>query len=189
MAFAGYGGFLLVAFGWRTLQMKRKSGDWSWRKPISRADAVGETLCTLGCSLTLAAPALALAGRVDPIGIDRLALRRVGSVACLVSGTAIALSAQRHLAEEWRVGVEASDSLVTTGPFSRVRNPFYVGCFLASAGVLIAVPSSVSLAGFLLHIAAAEVIVRAVEEPVLARAHGAEFVRYTQRTGRFLPTG
>jgi protein-S-isoprenylcysteine O-methyltransferase Ste14 len=84
-------------------------------------------------------------------------------------------------------GIEASDSLVTSGQFARVRNPFYLGCFLASASVFIAVPSAVALAGVALHIAAAEIILRGVEEPILAQAHGAEFSSYKQRTGRFLP--
>ncbi len=95
--------------------------------------------------------------------------------------------AQRHLAEEWRAGVEASDTLVTAGPFVRIRNPFYLGCFLASASVLLAVPSTVALVGPVLHMAAAEIIVRGVEEPILARAHGTAFSNYKQRTGRFLP--
>jgi len=99
----------------------------------------------------------------------------------------LAIWAQRHLAEEWRAGVEASDTLVTAGPFTRIRNPFYLGCFLASASVLAAVPSTVALAGLALHRAAAEIIVRGVEEPILAQAHGTAFSNYKQRTGRFLP--
>lgn len=83
--------------------------------------------------------------------------------------------------------MEASASLVTAGPFAPVRNPFYLGCFLASASVAAAVPSPVALIGLSLHIAAAEIIVRGVEEPILGQAHGDDFLRYKQRTGRFLP--
>jgi len=77
--------------------------------------------------------------------------------------------------------------LVTAGLFARIRNPFYLGCFLASASVLIALPSTVALAGLVLHIAAAEIIVCGVEESILAQAHGTAFANYKQRTGRFLP--
>ena len=186
LALAGYCGFLTTTFGWRTLQTKRATGESRWREPVSRTDAIGETVCVTGCVLSLMAP-LAMAGAARPLGTDWPAAQGVLSVTTLGLGTVLAMWAQRHLAGEWRAGVEASDSLVTSGPFARVRNPFYLGCILASASVVVGVPSAVSVAGLALHIAAAEIIVRGVEEPILARAHGADFSNYRQRTGRFLP--
>jgi protein-S-isoprenylcysteine O-methyltransferase Ste14 len=187
LALVGYGGFLTATFGWRTLQTKRATGETRWREPISHTDAVGETVCVAGCLLSLVAPALAMGGVVRPLSGHWLIGRGFVSITALGLGTALAISAQRHLAGEWRAGVEASESLVTTGPFARVRNPFYVGCMLASASVVMVVPSPVALAGLALHIAAAEIIVRGVEEPILAQAHGVEFSTYKERTGRFLP--
>lgn len=187
LALGGYGGFLAATFGWRTLQTKRSAGESRWRKPISVTDAIGESVCVTGCVLSLIAPPLAMAGVVRPLRTEWLAAQGLLSMTTLGAGTVLATWAQRHLAEQWRAGVEASDSLVTSGPFVSVRNPFYLGCALASASVLVAVPSTVALAGFALHIAAAEIIVRGVEEPVLARAHGAEFLSYEQRTRRFMP--
>lgn len=145
-------------------------------------------MCLTGRLLSLIAPPLAMAGAVRPIRTEWFTARGVISVTTLGLGAVLAIWAQRHLAGEWRAGVEASDSLITSGPFARVRNPFYLGCFFASASVLVAVSSAVALAGLALHIAAAEVIVRGVEEPILAQAHGAEFSSYKQRTGRFLLT-
>jgi protein-S-isoprenylcysteine O-methyltransferase Ste14 len=183
----GYAGFLTAAFGWRTLAAKRSRGESGWREPVSRLDAFGETTCAVGCLATLLAPPLAAAGVVGQV-TDRWPLPRgAAAVTLLAAGTVVAMWAQRHLAGEWRAGVEASESLVTTGPFARVRNPFYVGCFLAAASVLVAVPSTTALIGLVLHLVAAEVIVRKVEEPILSTAHGAAFARYRQRTGRFLP--
>lgn len=187
VALVGYGGFLTATFGWRTLQTKRATGETGWREPISRTDVIGETVCVTGCLLTLISPPLAMAGAVRPAPTERPAAQGFASVTTLGLGTALAMWAQSHLAGEWRAGVEASDSLVDTGPFALVRNPFYVGCALASASVLIAVPSWIALAGFALQIAAAEIIVRGVEEPILAQAHGADFSSYKQRTGRFVP--
>jgi protein-S-isoprenylcysteine O-methyltransferase Ste14 len=187
VALVGYGGFLTATFGWRTLQTKRATGETRWREPISRTDAIGETVCVTGCFLSLIAPPLAMAGAVRPLRTEWLAAQGFVSVTTLGLGTVLAIWAQRHLAEEWTAGVEASESLVTSGPFARIRNPFYLGCALASASVLVAVPSAVALAGLALHIAAAEIIVRGVEEPILAQAHGADFASYKQRTGRFLP--
>ena len=187
LALVGYAGFLTATFGWATLRTKRATGESRWREPVSRTDAIGETVCVIGCFLSLIAPALAMAGAVRPLRTEWLAAQGLVSIIMLGLGTVLAIWAQRHLAGEWRAGVEASDSLVTAGPFARVRNPFYLGCFLASASVLAAVPSAVALAGLALHIAAAEIIVRGVEEPILAEAHGADFSSYKQRTGRFLP--
>jgi protein-S-isoprenylcysteine O-methyltransferase Ste14 len=187
LALVGYSGFLTGTFGWRTLQTKLSTGESRWRQPISRTDAVGETMCLTGCVLSLLAPSLAMVGTVRPIRTQWSAAQGIMSVTSLGLGTLLAIRAQHHLAGEWTAGVEASDSLVTSGPFARVRNPFYLGCFFASASVFIAVPSAVALAGLALHIAAAEIIVRCVEEPILAQAHGAEFSSYKQRTGRFLP--
>ncbi len=186
-ALAGYGGFLTATFGWRTLQTKRTSGESRWREPVSRTDAVGETACVVGCLLSLAGPALVITGLVEPLPVRWPAAQGLVSAATFSLGTSLAVWAQRHLADEWRAGVEASASLVTAGPFAWIRNPFYLGCFLASGAVLIAVPSPAALAGLALHIAAAEIIVRGVEEPILARTHGPDFTSYKERTGRFLP--
>jgi protein-S-isoprenylcysteine O-methyltransferase Ste14 len=134
-----------------------------------------------------ATPAQAGTGEVRPFRADWPVARGFASMATLGFGTVVAVWAQRYLAEQWRTGVEASDSLVTSGPFARVRNPFYVGCFLASASVFTAVPSLVALAGLALHVVAAEIIVRGVEEPILDQAHGADCSSYKQRAGRFLP--
>lgn len=187
LALVGYSGFLAATFGWRTLQTKRATGESRWREPISRTDTIGETLCAAGCLFSLIAPPLAITGVVRPVPTDWPTAQGIGFAVTLSLGTTLAVWAQRHLAEEWRAGVEASDTLVTAGPFARIRNPFYLGCFLASASVLIALPSTLTLAGLLLHITAAEIIVRGVEEPILAQAHGTAFSNYKQRTGRFLP--
>jgi len=187
-ALVGYSTFLSVLFGWRTVEAKRRTGESAWRKPISRTDAVGETLWAAACGVTLAAPLLALTHVVDPSSLGAAGLRLVVTIVALTAAIALGLWAQHHLASEWRAGIEASASLVTTGPFARVRNPFYLACLVASAGVAAAVPSILSLSGVVLHVVASEVIVRGVEEPVLARAHGEAFQRYRRQTGRFLPS-
>ena len=128
-----------------------------------------------------------MTGAVRPLRTEWATAQGIGFAVTLGLGTTLAIWAQRHLAEEWRAGVEASDTLVTAGPFARIRNPLYLGCFLASASVLVALPSTVALAGLVLHIAAAQIIRRGVEEPILARAHGTAFSNYKQQTGRFLP--
>lgn len=130
----GYPAFLLATFGWRTWQTKRAIGESRWRKPVSRVDVIGETVCLTGCVLSIVAP-LALAGAVRPLAIGWPVVRGLTGTVVLGLGISLGIWAQRQLGDEWRAGVEASDSLVTAGPFARVRNPFYLGCFLASASV------------------------------------------------------
>jgi len=188
VAVTGYTLFIAVAFGWRSIRSRRASGDWGWRSPVSSADRLGEWLCAAGCLLSFVAPLVPLVPVVDGLAMTEGREARVAaSMSATLAGTLVAGWAQRHLADQWRAGVEASAVIVTSGPFRYVRNPFYLGCFLASGGVLVAVPSAAALAGLCLHVVAAEVIVRRVEEPVLAAAHPRVFGEYVAATGRFLP--
>lgn len=188
VALFSYGGFLLATFGWRAVLSRRgRGGGLSVRKPVSAADATGEITCLVGCLLSLLAPLFAMMDVVLPVSTTWPAIQGLVSVAVGASGVTVAIAAQRHLGSSWRTGVEASSTLVTSGPFAWVRNPFYVGWFLAAAAVVVAVPSLVASAGFILHVIAAHVIVRAVEEPVLTGAHGTQYLRYKRRTGRFVP--
>lgn len=183
----GYGGFLAYAFGWRSGRLREVLGSSPWRRPVSAVDAVGETLCVAGCAGTLLAPVLSIAGVVDPVWTGWPVARGLVGAAGVALGAAVALAAQRGLAAQFRFGVEASAVLVTSGWYARVRNPFYSGWVLAAAGVAVAVPSVPAAAGLVLHLVAAEILVRRVEEPLLLAAHGASFRRYVERSGRFLP--
>lgn len=76
--------------------------------------------------------------------------------------------------------------LVTTGPYRRVRHPFYVAAALAVAGVSLAAASwSLALAGGLVVILL--VVRTAREEELLAERFGDEYCDYAGRTGRFFP--
>ena len=48
-------------------------------------------------------------------------------------------------------------------------------------------PNALALAAWLALIAAVEIQVRLVEEPYLARTHGAAYADSARRTGRFVP--
>lgn len=183
----GYGAFLGYVLGWRSRRVGAQLGASPWRRPVSAADAVGETVCVVACACTLLAPLLDIAGVVEARWTGWAAARGLVAAGSMGLGATVAIAAQRQLAGQWRAGVEASAELVTTGPFSRVRNPFYSGWVLVAAGVAVAVPSVVAVVGAALHVAAVEVIVRWVEEPLLGDAHGADYRRYVERTGRFLP--
>ncbi|WP_222709264.1 hypothetical protein [Nonomuraea sp. C10] len=56
-----------------------------------------------------------------------------------------------------------------------------------AAGLAAMVPNLISLAALVLAVVAIELQVRAVEEPYLRRVHGAAYLWYAARVGRFLP--
>lgn len=88
----------------------------------------------------------------------------------------------------WRIGVAADErtELVTSGIYARVRNPIFT-CVLATVvGFCLMWPTAAMLAGFALLWLAIELQVRRVEEPHLARVHGAAWAEYCRHTGRYL---
>jgi protein-S-isoprenylcysteine O-methyltransferase Ste14 len=58
---------------------------------------------------------------------------------------------------------------------------------LAAAGLLMMVPNLFSAAAFASLFAGVEMHVRRIEEPYLARVHGARYLSYGRVVGRFLP--
>ena len=81
-----------------------------------------------------------------------------------------------------------SDPVTAThGLHARVRNPGLTGIVLATAGLLLMVPTLVGVLAAVLVVAAVQIQVRGVREPGLARRHGEAYDAYAARTGRFLP--
>jgi protein-S-isoprenylcysteine O-methyltransferase Ste14 len=58
---------------------------------------------------------------------------------------------------------------------------------LATLGLLLLVPTLVSLLAVVALVVAVEIQVRLVEEPYLAATHGTAYLRYAASAGRFLP--
>jgi protein-S-isoprenylcysteine O-methyltransferase Ste14 len=58
---------------------------------------------------------------------------------------------------------------------------------VATAGLLLVVPTLVGVLAAVLVVVAVQVRVRAVREPGLALTHGEAYAAYAARTGRFLP--
>lgn len=113
----------------------------------------------------------------------------LAGAALAFAGIAGALLAQLSMGDSWRVGVDASERtrLVTDGLFAWIRNPIFSFIGLSLAGLLLLVPSALSLLAVLLTVLGIETQVRAVEEPYLLDTHGEPYARYAGRVGRFLP--
>jgi len=175
--------FLLVAFGLRSLLQWRRTGSTGF---VGLREGAGALERAAGGLLA----AVMLLGPVAPwVGSPLWSRGHVLGAVLAVLGIVATLVAQLQMGDSWRIGVDASErtALVTTGLFSRVRNPIFTAMLLSSLGLALVAPTALALALPPLLLLALEVQVRRVEEPHLLRVHGADYRAWAERTGRFLP--
>jgi protein-S-isoprenylcysteine O-methyltransferase Ste14 len=184
--------WLLTAFVVRTAVQVHRHGDTGIRlhagPPLSAGwwAKLGFVVSVVAVGI---APALAAAGVVPLVeALDRAAVAWTGGLAA-AAGIALTLVAQLAMGASWRIGVDPAErtALVTTGPFATVRNPIFSTMVLTAAGLTLLAPTVPGLVGTAVLVAAVELQVRAVEEPYLARRHGAAYTAYAARSGRFVP--
>ncbi len=114
------------------------------------------------------------------------ALRWIAAVAA-VAGLAMTIECWRRMGKDWRMDIsDEHTALITDGPFRRVRHPIYAFSILimVATAVVLPTPSMIALAA--LHLSLMNIKARN-EEAHLARMHGDAWLRYVERTGRFLP--
>lgn len=186
-----YAVFAVAAFGWRTWVQRRRTGDSGLR--LAATPGTLQWWAKLGFIAALlagvAAPVAGLAG-LDPIGVLDHDSFRVAGLATAVVGIVATVAAQAQMGSSWRVGVDPTEhtGLVTTGIFSKVRNPIFTAMLFTAVGCALLVGNAVAVLGLVALVAALAVQVRLVEEPYLRATHGREFEDYAARTGRFLPS-
>lgn len=191
-ALGAYMLYMALAFGLRTAIQLRRTGSSGFEGVSGRPGSVewlAGVLFVVAIAIGAAAPLLALVDIAEPLAVlDTSAVYVVGA-ALFCAGLAGTLAAQVAMGESWRIGVDedATTDLVTDGPFALVRNPVFAAMLPASVGLALMVPSVVALAGLAALVLALELQVRVVEEPYLLRVHGARYVRYARRVGRFAP--
>lgn len=184
------GVYLGLAFGLRSYLQRRRTGSTGFRgisgPPLSAA-WWGGVLFVVALVGSVVAPTLAALAIDHPLVVTR-ALDVVGLVAFVV-GTAFLLWSQGVMGGSWRIGVDDREvtTLVTTGPFAWVRNPFFTGTLLSALGVVALVPNRTALVAYAILLLAIELQVRCVEEPYLERVHGERYRAYRRRVGRFAP--
>ena len=180
---------LVVLFGVRSWVQHRRTGLTGFRG-ISGTPAEpewwGGVLFVVAMGAGLAGPALAVASAtpVDPpAGVQVLGL------VLALAGFAATLAAQTGIGASWRIGVDPAErtELVTSGVFAHVRNPIFTAMVAAQLGVVLMVPTWVSVAALVALVAAVQLQVRVAEEPYLLATHGAAYAAYAARTGRFVP--
>ena len=180
---------LVVLFGVRAVVHRRRTGSSGFRGISGtprEAGWWGGVLFVAAVVLGLAAPLLAVSGVVRAVPPPVVG---VVGLALALAGFAATLAGQTGMGASWRIGVDPAErtDLVTTGAFAHVRNPIFTTMVLAQFGMLLVVPTWVSVAAFVALVVAVQVQVRVVEEPHLRRLHGDPYAAYAARTGRFLP--
>jgi protein-S-isoprenylcysteine O-methyltransferase Ste14 len=109
----------------------------------------------------------------------------LGVVALVLAGVCIVWG-EVSLGRSFRVALpESQQSLVTHGIYRFIRNPLALSADLLALGVLLLAPSWLALVSLVLNVAGYEWKIR-IEETYLREAHGAAYVAYCARTGRYL---
>lgn len=186
------GVYLLLAFGLRSAVMRIRTGSTGF---VGISGAPGSTewsggvLFAVALVLGAVAPALDLAGALDPIGALDGDFGHQAGAGLFFGGLATTLIAQFSMGDSWRIGVDRSETtqLVTEGPFQAVRNPIFAGMIPTSLGIALLVPNVVAVVAVVLLFAALQIQTRLVEEPYLLQVHGSAYRDYAARVGRFLP--
>lgn len=158
------------------------------RVALGAAAGWARGLFALATLLGLAAPLLVGTDVLDPIALfDDPGLVVIGAGLALL-GVALLLAAQAQVVRAQIEAAHSGDRVLATGGLRRwVRHPGLTGAVLAMAGTLVMVPTVMGVLAAVLLVVAAQVQVRAVREPMLARLHGETYAGYAARTGRFLP--
>ena len=109
----------------------------------------------------------------------------IGVTAC---GMALAIWARSHLGANWSaaITIRTSHSLVSTGPYARLRHPIYSGLLFAITGTALAQGEWRGLLALAIALIVWSVKARK-EESWLRDEFGAQFEEYSQRTGFLLP--
>jgi protein-S-isoprenylcysteine O-methyltransferase Ste14 len=151
---------------------------WLTASPFLLAAAL--LLAALIGALAPAAPG----GDLFPPAVAAFAL--VGSVSSIAL-IGLTIAAHSEPLSLWHQADDAPRSLVTGGPYTRVRHPFYLAFILGMIGVAAALPHWTTAALLLAAAAQLNRTARREERRLLDSAFGAEYARYMRRTGRFLP--
>lgn len=102
-------------------------------------------------------------------------------------GIALRISARRHIGEHTRGKVHEAETLVTSGPYSRIRHPLYVSNFLIACGVIVLhLGASPWVVLFVVLVAVFEVALSRMEDSFLESRFGDEWRHWARVTPAFI---
>ena len=179
-----------LAFGWRTIYQRRRTGDSGLR--LHAQPNTAQWWAKIGFAIAIlvgvASPLAAVAGLDNVTALDATWLHIAGIAVTLI-GVLLTVAAQYSMGESWRIGVDPEErtELVTAGAFRLVRNPIFTAMLITATGFAMIIPNVISILGLGALFVALEVQVRLVEEPYLRTVQGDEYRAYAQSAGRFAP--
>ncbi|MCE7002617.1 isoprenylcysteine carboxylmethyltransferase family protein [Kibdelosporangium philippinense] len=184
--------FLFGAFGLRVVLHRGMTGASGINgvlrgRPGSAMWWAGVAL-VLSILLSIAAPIAQLAG-LDPVSALVTPSIQIIGIVLAVLGFLATVVAQHIMGPSWRVGVNPDETtgLVTAGAFNLVRNPVFTSTVVSFLGLTLMAPNIIALVAFVGVLISVELQVRVVEEPYLRQIHGATYIEYGRKVGRFLP--
>ena len=112
----------------------------------------------------------------------------LAALAAVAVGLGIAVWARLHLGRNWsgQVIVRMGHSLVTSGPYRRVRHPIYAGMTVALAGTALAIGAPYAFVALGLILFGFLVRVR-LEEALMRETFPNDYDAYRRRTARLIP--
>jgi protein-S-isoprenylcysteine O-methyltransferase Ste14 len=94
----------------------------------------------------------------------------------------------QRMGKSWRMGIDPAEktSLITTGPYARIRHPIYALSSLLMIATALAIPSPLMLLVAGTHLILLQLEARR-EEKYLIATHGNIYTEYLNRSTRFVP--
>jgi protein-S-isoprenylcysteine O-methyltransferase Ste14 len=113
----------------------------------------------------------------------------LGGLLVIVAGTLVVLWARAVLGSSWSFAPKASQAsgLATTGPYSLIRHPIYLGMLLGFVGEAIAWASWAGMLAVLLFVLPTLLWRTVVEERLLISVFGQDYENYRKKTRRIVP--
>ena len=127
-----------LAFGWRTIDQRRRTGDSGLR--LHAQPNTAQWWAKIGFAIAIlvgvAAPLAAVAGLDNVTALDTTWLHIAGIAVTLI-GVLLTVAAQYSMGESWRIGVDPEErtELVTDGAFRLVRNPIFTAMLITATGL------------------------------------------------------
>jgi protein-S-isoprenylcysteine O-methyltransferase Ste14 len=183
-------GFFVLAVIVPALRVRRRTGVWPIVLGTSQAPhqrALAWLMRAFGVAVAAWLVAYAAFGP-QAVGVRSAPLPVAAAGWALVAASlALLVTAQTQMGAAWRIGIDdRATPLVTHGLYRLVRNPIYSAMDLVLVGAVLVAPSPWSLAAAV-AVAVALAAQTRLEERHLVTLHGASYLAYAARVGRFVP--
>jgi len=123
-----------------------------------------------------------------PIKYLELPALRLFGIFIMVSSLILIRISQIQLKDSWRIGIDRTatkSALITTGIYSRSRNPIALGMVLSILGLFLVIPNIITFTLLNTTFLIFTIRIR-IEEEHLQKTHGKEYDAYRKKTRRWL---